>query len=190
MESPTASMRAVDGEVFRRAACKHGSRGIISKRSTSLFARRSRRMGEEQVPQPGRVRHRRLVGPRRVAASVGALLLGYFTPDGGWSTPAGLDGHARRHSDPPARLAPLAIKTMPLAAPPPREQPLRRPLALSKAHWVRPELVAEITYLRWPDDGLLRHTVSSACARTSRRERSGASGREADDEYRWAKDMA
>jgi ATP-dependent DNA ligase len=33
------------------------------------------------------------------------------------------------------------------------------PLALSKVHWVRPELVAEITYMSWADDGLLRHTV-------------------------------
>jgi hypothetical protein len=30
---------------------------------------------------------------------------------------------------------------------------------LAKIHWLRPELVAEITYLSWPDDGLLRHTV-------------------------------
>ena len=58
-----------------------------------------------------------------------------------------------------ARLAPLAIPTMPLAAPPPRDSRFGRPLALSKVHWVRPELVAEITYLSWTEDGLLRHTV-------------------------------
>jgi ATP-dependent DNA ligase len=33
------------------------------------------------------------------------------------------------------------------------------PLALSKVHWVRPELVAEITYRGWTDEPLLRHTV-------------------------------
>jgi bifunctional non-homologous end joining protein LigD len=32
-------------------------------------------------------------------------------------------------------------------------------MALSKVHWVRPELVAEITYLRWTDEPMLRHTV-------------------------------
>jgi ATP-dependent DNA ligase len=32
-------------------------------------------------------------------------------------------------------------------------------LELAKAHWVRPELVAEITYLNWPEERLLRHTV-------------------------------
>jgi ATP-dependent DNA ligase len=57
------------------------------------------------------------------------------------------------------RLRPLAIKTMSLATAPPRKQRFGGPLALSKVHWVRPELVAEITYLSWSDDGLLRQTV-------------------------------
>ncbi len=30
---------------------------------------------------------------------------------------------------------------------------------LSRLHWVRPELVAEVTYLTWTADGLLRHVV-------------------------------
>ena len=33
------------------------------------------------------------------------------------------------------------------------------PLALSRVHWVRTVLVAEVTYLTWADDGLLCHTV-------------------------------
>ena len=32
-------------------------------------------------------------------------------------------------------------------------------LVLSRVHWVEPKLVAEITYLTWTADGLLRHTV-------------------------------
>ena len=28
-----------------------------------------------------------------------------------------------------------------------------------RVHWVEPKLVAEITYLTWTADGLLRHTV-------------------------------
>ena len=42
---------------------------------------------------------------------------------------------------------------------PPRRSRFGGPLALSKVHWVRPELVAEITYLGWTDEPLLRHTV-------------------------------
>ena len=37
--------------------------------------------------------------------------------------------------------------------------PFGGPLTLSKVHWVRPKLVAEITYLSWSQDGLLRQTV-------------------------------
>jgi bifunctional non-homologous end joining protein LigD len=46
-----------------------------------------------------------------------------------------------------------------IAVAPPRETRFGGRLALSKVHWVRPELVAEITYLAWAEDGLLRHTV-------------------------------
>ena len=33
------------------------------------------------------------------------------------------------------------------------------PLVPSRVHWVKPTLVAEITYLTWTDAGLLRQTV-------------------------------
>jgi ATP-dependent DNA ligase len=42
---------------------------------------------------------------------------------------------------------------------PPRKTRFGSPLVLSRVHWVEPKLVAEITYLTWTADGLLRHTV-------------------------------
>ena len=33
------------------------------------------------------------------------------------------------------------------------------PLRLSRVHWVRPELVAEVKFLTWTDDNLLRQVV-------------------------------
>jgi bifunctional non-homologous end joining protein LigD len=48
---------------------------------------------------------------------------------------------------------------MPLAAPPPRGSHFGRPLELSRVTWLRPELVAEIDYLTWTADGLLRHVT-------------------------------
>jgi ATP-dependent DNA ligase len=57
------------------------------------------------------------------------------------------------------RLEPLARKTSPLGVPPPRKTRFESPLVLSRVHWVEPKLVAEITYLTWTADGLLRHTV-------------------------------
>jgi ATP-dependent DNA ligase len=57
------------------------------------------------------------------------------------------------------RLKPLARATVPLAAPPPRKTRFGSPIVLSRVHWVEPKLVAEITYLTWTGDGLLRHTA-------------------------------
>ena len=53
-------------------------------------------------------------------------------------------------------LAPLQVARMPLAVPPPRDSRFGSPLQLSKVHWVRPEIVVEVTYLTWTEDNLLR----------------------------------
>ena len=53
-------------------------------------------------------------------------------------------------------LAPLHVPKMPLAAPPPRDNRIGSPLKLSKVHWVRPEVVVEVTYLTWTEGGLVR----------------------------------
>ncbi len=54
-----------------------------------------------------------------------------------------------------ARLKPLAMDKMPHDVPPPRGSRFSSPLVLSRVHWVRPELVAEVRYLEWTNDGLL-----------------------------------
>jgi bifunctional non-homologous end joining protein LigD len=48
---------------------------------------------------------------------------------------------------------------MPLDKPPPRDSRFGSPLTLSRVHWVRPELVAEVKYLTWTEDNLLRQVV-------------------------------
>ena len=48
---------------------------------------------------------------------------------------------------------------MPLDVPPPRDSRFGSPLVLSRVHWVRPELVAEVEYLNWTEDNLLRQVV-------------------------------
>ena len=39
------------------------------------------------------------------------------------------------------------------------QHPLRLALVLSCVHWVRPELVAEVKFLTWTEDNLLRQVV-------------------------------
>ena len=57
------------------------------------------------------------------------------------------------------RLQPLAVEKMPLSEPPPRGSRFGSPLVLSRVHWVRPEMVVEVSYVEWTPDGLLRHVV-------------------------------
>jgi len=48
---------------------------------------------------------------------------------------------------------------MPLEVPPPRSNRFGSPVVLSRVHWVQPELVAEVKFLTWTDDNLLRQVV-------------------------------
>ena len=45
---------------------------------------------------------------------------------------------------------------MPVAETPSRDSRFGSPLQLSRVHWVRPEVVVEVTYLTWTEDNLLR----------------------------------
>jgi bifunctional non-homologous end joining protein LigD len=99
--------------------------------------------------------------PEGARPFLGALLLGYYDPDdrlvfagrvGSGINQAELQRLSRK-------LRPLAIDTMPLAAPPPRNSRFDSPLELSRVHWVKPELVVEVKYLAWTNDNLLRQVV-------------------------------
>jgi ATP-dependent DNA ligase len=89
------------------------------------------------------------------------LLLGYYTPDGkliyagrvGTGMPVAELKRLWQH------LQPLLVDKMPLDEPPPRGTRLGSPRVLSRVHWVRPEIIVEVSYVEWTPDGLLRHVV-------------------------------
>jgi ATP-dependent DNA ligase len=89
------------------------------------------------------------------------LLLGYYTPDGKliYAGRAGSGIDRRELERLWRRLQPLAIDKMPLDEPLPRDSRFGSPLVLSRVHWVRPEMVVEVSYLTWTEDGLLRQVV-------------------------------
>jgi len=92
---------------------------------------------------------------------LGALLLAYYDPDGRLVY-AGRGGTGIKQAELERlwrHLQPLATAEMPLEIPPPRSSRFGSPLVLSRVHWVRPELVAEVKYLTWTDDNLLRQVV-------------------------------
>ena len=96
----------------------------------ALCTRRPRDLGQVEVPQPRGVR-------------------GYAGRAGTGIT----DKELKRLA---GVLAPLQVPKMPLAEPPPRDSRFGSPLKLSRVHWVRPEVVVEVTYLTWTEDNLLR----------------------------------
>jgi ATP-dependent DNA ligase len=92
---------------------------------------------------------------------LGALLLAYYDPEGRLLY-AGRAGTGIKQAELKRlwhRLQPLAVSEMPLEVPPPRNTRFGSPLVLGRVHWVRPELVAEVKYLTWTGDNLLRQVV-------------------------------
>jgi ATP-dependent DNA ligase len=89
------------------------------------------------------------------------LLLGYYTDEGKliYAGRVGTGMSDKVLADLRRRLHPLARKTSPLSIPPPRSTRFGSRLVPSRVHWVEPKPVAEITYLTWTADNLLRHKV-------------------------------
>jgi DNA ligase D-like protein (predicted ligase) len=151
-----------DGELILKHAGKLGFEGVVSKTIDAPYA-----PGNRGLWRKTKALHRQefvIVGwsdPEGSRPHLGALLLGYYDDDGkliyagrvGTGMPVKVLADLRR------RLDPLALKTSPLSGRPPRSTRFGSPLVLSRVHWVEPVLVAEITYLTWTADNLLRHTV-------------------------------
>jgi ATP-dependent DNA ligase len=92
---------------------------------------------------------------------LGALLLAYHDPDKRlvYAVRAGTGIRQAELERLWRRLVPLATAEMPLQVPPPRTSRFGSPSVLSRVHWVRPELVAEVKFLTWTDDNLLRQVA-------------------------------
>src|ERR1700735_3408030 len=151
-----------DGELILKHAGKLGFEGVVSKTIAAPYApgnrglwRKAKSLNRQEFVVVG------WSDPEGTRPHLGALLLGYYTGDGRliYAGRVGTGMSVKALADLRRRLDPLARKTSPLSAPPPRSTRYGSPLVLSRVHWVEPKLVAEITYLTWTDDGLLRHTV-------------------------------
>jgi DNA ligase D-like protein (predicted ligase) len=153
---------AGDGELILKHAAKLGFEGVVSKTIDAPYA-----PGNRGLWRKAKALNRQefvIVGwsdPEGSRPHLGALLLGYYTDDGKliYAGRVGTGMPVKVLSDLRRRLDPLASKRSPLSVPPPRSTRFGSPLVLSRVHWVEPKLVAEITYLTWTADGLLRHTV-------------------------------
>jgi DNA ligase D-like protein (predicted ligase) len=149
------------GPVFHRLACEHGVEGTVSKRINGRYEPDRRTwlkvkcLNREEFVVVG------FSDPEGRRHRIGALLLGYYTPEGKliYAGRAGTGLPAAELERLWRRLQPLVVEKMPLAESPPRGTRFGSPLVLSRIHWVRPEIVVEVSYVEWTPDGLLRHVV-------------------------------
>jgi DNA ligase D-like protein (predicted ligase) len=159
---PLIANKPGNGELILKHAGKLGFEGVVSKTIDAPYA-----PGNRGLWRKAKALNRQefvIVGssdPEGSRPHLGALLLGYYADDGklthagrvGTGMPVKVLADLRR------RLDSLARKTSPMSVAPPRGTRFGSPLALSRVHWVEPKLVAEITYLTWTADNLLRQTV-------------------------------
>ena len=137
-------------ECFREA-CRRALEGIVSKRRDSLYeSGRGRSWLKVKCTKEQELVIGGFTEPKGTRVGLGALLLGVHEGDGGLAyvgkVGTGFAGDSARRLR--ARLDRLRVSAPPFRRPPP---------GASAARWVKPELVAEVTFTEWTADGRLRH---------------------------------
>ena len=138
------------GPEFAARACRMGLEGIISKKRDSVYqgARTTdwlkvKCLREQEVVIGG------YTDPEGSRIGIGALLAGFY--DDGRLVYAGKVGTGfsdKTLRDLHQRLGRLEQSTSPFTPP---------PTGVGRTHWVRPKLVAQVTFGEWTADGRMRH---------------------------------
>ena len=140
------------GQEFFAKACALGVEGIVSKRRDARYETgRSRTWLKVKCLR----RQEFVIGgytdPEGSRVGLGALLIGVHDPEGRleFAGKVGTGFTSKLLEDLRRRLAALAQPTSPFER--------SRIPGVTRAHWVRPELVAEVAFTEWTSDGRLRH---------------------------------
>lgn len=135
------------------SACKLGLEGIIAKRLDSTYvSRRSSTWIKLKCSQ----RQEFVIGgytdPQGSRVGIGALLLGVHDDDGvlRYSGKVGTGFDDRTLGALKTRLGKLRAATSPFSKATPIE---------GRPHWVKPQLVAEVSFGEWTRAGIIRHSV-------------------------------
>ncbi len=135
------------------SACKLGLEGIIAKRRDSTYvSRRSSAWIKLKCSQRQEFVIGGYTAPQGSRSGIGALLLGVHDDKGAlkYAGKVGTGFSDATLLDIKKRLDGLTAKTNPFHVAPPGE---------SRAHWVKPLLVAEVSFGEWTRSGHIRHAV-------------------------------
>ncbi len=135
------------------SACRLGLEGVIGKKKTSQYASRRSR---DWIKLKCSLRQEFVVGgytdPKGARAGIGSLLLGVHD-DGGALRYVGNVGtgfSARTLAGIRQKLQPLHSPKSPFSSPTPIDK---------KTHWIKPVLLAEVSFGQWTGKGRIRHSV-------------------------------
>jgi bifunctional non-homologous end joining protein LigD len=148
----SAALQATPQEMVA-AACRMGLEGIIGKRRDSRYT--SRRGGTWIKLKCGQ-RQEFVIGgytdPQGARSGFGSLLLGTYDEDGKlhYAGNVGSGFNAATLGDIKSKMDKLVTDVSPFA--PSREID-------KKAHWLKPSLVAEVSFGEWTHSGSIRHAV-------------------------------
>lgn len=141
-----------NGGPFHAQACRMNLEGIISKRADSRYT--SKRT-KEWLKVKCSKRQEFVIGgwtdPKGSRTGFGSLILGYYRGDQlihAGRVGTGFNDETLRSLH--ARLKKLAAAKSPFADYGQRRAP-------KDVHWVKPELVGEVAFTEWTDEGILRH---------------------------------
>lgn len=140
------------GPAVRENACRMGMEGIICKRADSVYeSKRSRYWLKVKCIKRQEFVICGYTKPKGSRSGFGALLLSYY--DDGRLTYCGRVGtgfNEKRLRDLHKQLSSLQVDKPPVVNPP-------KGAAARSTHWVRPQMVAEVEFTEWTDEGMLRH---------------------------------
>jgi bifunctional non-homologous end joining protein LigD len=143
---------AGDGPIVLRQACSLGLEGVVSKKMSSRYRPGVR--APEWVKTKCRHEQEFVIGgftdPSGSRVGFGALLLGVYDERGlRYVSRVGTGFDETLLRDLGARLRALEVEDPPFATGLPKQQ--------EGVHWVRPDLVAQVSFLEWTSTGSIRH---------------------------------
>ena len=144
---------ADDGVALNAAALTSGFEGVIGKRKDSKYeaGRRSRSWLKVKPTHSADFVIGGYTKGKGSRGSLGSLLIGYWDKDGlRYASHVGSGFDDRTLAQVQARLEPLHVRSCPFIV---------KPVVNGPVTWVKPELVAEVNFQQWTEDGSLRAPI-------------------------------
>ena len=152
LRPPLQRVSTLDDEKPWDRACREGWEGVIAKRRDSRY---EHRRSPHWVKMKCEASQELVVGgftdPQGGRVGLGALLVGYYEQDDFvFAGKVGTGFDTKLLLDLRARLDAMEIETTPFTK--------ATGLPRLRAHWVRPEIVVQVSFIEWTVHGKLRHS--------------------------------